>query len=247
MHHVHADADNHAVRPPALASIDGQRINIADEHHHHGFGVRGARQGRGFMLHALTLEHLAIRRSDPVYRDAYVRATYVTCDAGPVAALARLQHRLVRPTSARDLIEPLCRLAATERLPVYLFGSHGDAVRRAAGQLIQRTPGLDICGSQSPPASFNPSSPAAEAAIDRMAASGARLCFISLDSPRQELLSRRALDRHPHLGLVNIGNGIDVIAGERARAPAMAQRARRGLLLAEVAIAHPIRRRLGLA
>ena len=247
MHHVHANADCHAVRPRALASIDGQWINIADEADAIRAVRRDLRQGLGFTLHALTLEHLAIRRSDPAYRDAYLGATYVTCDTGPVAALARRQHRLVRPTSARDLIEPLCRLAATERLPVYLFGSHGEAVRRAAGQLIQRTPGLGICGSQSPPATFDPSSAGADAAIDRMAASGARLCLISIDSPRQELLSRRALDRHPHLGLVNIGNGIDAIAGERARAPVMALRARRGLLLAEVAIAHPIRRHLGLA
>jgi N-acetylglucosaminyldiphosphoundecaprenol N-acetyl-beta-D-mannosaminyltransferase len=97
-----------------------------------------------------------------------------------------------------------------------------------------------------------------------MAASGARLCLIALGSPKQEVLSRRALDRYPNLGLLNIGAGIDFIGGSQQRAPKVVQDngfewlwrlatnprrlagryARCAVLLADVAIAKPVRRRL---
>ena len=215
-------------------------------------------------MHVLNLDHLVKRRSDPAYKDAYQRATYVTCDGAPVAALARRQHAGIQRTSGPDLIEPLCRVAAEERMPVYLFGSTADTLRRAGEQLASRCPGLDICGSEAPPRDFDPASPAADAAIDRMAASGARLCLIALGSPKQEVLSRRALDRHPGLGLLNIGAGIDFIGGLQSRAPDLVRDnglewlwrlatnprrltgryARCALLLADVAIADPLRQKL---
>ena len=251
---------------PVLATVDGQWINISAQAEAVAAVRADFRMGRGFSVHVLNLDHLVKRRSDLQYKDAYHRATYVTCDGAPVAALARRQYPGMRRTPGPDLIEPLCRLAAEEGMPVYLFGSSPDALRQTAEQLVVRCPGLQICGSDSPPQGFDPASPAADAAIDRMAASGARLCLISLGSPKQEVLSRRALDRHPHLGLLNIGAGIDFIAGTQSRAPDFVKHnglewlwrlatnprrlsgryARCAVLLADVAIAHPVKRRLGL-
>ena len=249
---------------PSLAAVDGQWINIARSVDIVD-AVRGDfRHGRGFSIHVLNLDHLVKRRSDPAYRDAYARATYVTCDGAPVAALARRQHAAIERTSGPDLIEPLCRVAAQERMPVYLFGSSAETLRQAGEQLAARCPGLAICGSEAPPRDFDPTSTQADQAIDRMAASGARLCLIALGSPKQEVLSRRALDRHPHLGCLNIGAGIDFIGGSQVRAPSfvrdhglewlwrLASNPRRlggryakcALLLAEVAIADPLRQRL---
>lgn len=187
-------------RPPVLATVDGQWINIAEQSEIVSQVRRDFHLEHGFSIYVLNLDHLVKRRSDPIYKDAYERATYVTCDGAPVAALARRQFTGMQRTPGPDLIEPLCRLAAQERMPVYLFGSSGEALRRAATQLSLRCPGLDICGTDAPPKNFDPTSPAADAAIDRMAATGARLCLIALGSPKQEVFSRRALDRHPHLG-----------------------------------------------
>lgn len=251
-------------RPPALATIDGQWINIGAQRDVITEVRRDFRQHRGFSIHVLNLDHLVKRRSDPLYRDAYERATYVTCDGAPIAALARRQFNRMQRTPGPDLIEPLCRLAAEERMPVYLFGSSGEALRRAGEQLALRCPGIDICGSDAPVKNFDPTSAEADAAIDRMAASRARLCLIALGSPKQEVFSRRALDRYPRLGLLNIGAGMDFIGGAQQRAPRVVQEnglewlwrlatnprrlsgryARCAVLLADVAIGHPVRRRL---
>ena len=153
------------------------------------------RAGRGFTVHVMNLDHVVKLRTDPQFRRAYEIATYVTCDGAPVAALARRQNADVERTPGPDLIEPLCRLAAAERVPVYLFGSSPDALRRTATPLAERCPDIDICGTDSPPQGFDPQSAAADAALDRMAAAGARLCLISLGSPKQEMFSRRGLDR----------------------------------------------------
>ena len=257
--------DPRTSRPPVLATVDGQWINIGTRTDVIAEVQRDFREHRGFSIHVLNLDHLVKRRSDPLYKDAYERATYVTCDGAPVAALARRQFNRMQRTPGPDLIEPLCRLAAEERMPVYLFGSSGEALRRAGEQLALRCPGIDICGSDAPVKDFDPTSAEADAAIDRMAASGARLCLIALGSPKQEVFSRRALDRYPHLGLLNIGAGMDFIGGEQQRAPRVVQEnglewlwrlasnprrlsgryARCAVLLADVAIAHPVRRRIG--
>ena len=254
-------------RLPALASIDGQWINLASQADAVAAIRDDFRQGRGFSLHVLNLDHLVKRRADPAYKQAYERATYVTCDGAPVAIMARRQHPRIQRTPGPDLIEPLCRLAAEEKMPVYLFGSSPEALRRTAEQLAARCPGLQICGTDSPSQGFDPGSAAADAALDRMAAAGARLCLISLGSPKQEVFSRRGLDRHPGLAFLNIGAGIDFIAGSQSRAPDVmrdhglewlwrlatnprrltGRYARCALLLADVAIADPLRRRLGLA
>lgn len=263
----HQNSSNHAPdRPGTLATVDGQWINIASQDDAVAAVRADFRQGHGFSIHVLNLDSLVKRRADAQYRDAYQRATYVTCDGAPVAVLARRQFPAMQRTTGPDLVEPLCRLAAEERMPVYLFGSSGDSLRRAAEQLVERCPGLDICGSESPPMGFDPSSAAADAAIDRMAASGARFCLISLGTPKQEVFARRALDRHPHLGLLSIGAAIDFIAGSQSRAPELVRDnglewlwrlatnprrltgryARCAVVLADVALASPVRRRLGL-
>jgi exopolysaccharide biosynthesis WecB/TagA/CpsF family protein len=263
MPHSSSNSGPRTGRPPVLATVDGQWINIAAQTDMIAEVRRDFRLQRGFSIHVLNLDHLVKRRRDPLYKDAYDRATYVTCDGAPVAALARRQFTRMQRTPGPDLIEPLCALAAEERMPVYLFGSDGEALRRAAEQLTARCPGIDICGTDAPSRNFDPTSAEADAAIDRIAASGARLCLIALGSPKQEVMSRRALDRHPHLGLLNIGAGMDFIGGSQMRAPKIVKEhglewlwrlatnprrlsgryARCAVLLADVAIANPVRRR----
>jgi N-acetylglucosaminyldiphosphoundecaprenol N-acetyl-beta-D-mannosaminyltransferase len=131
--------DARSRRLPTLATVDGQWINIAAEPDIVAEVRRDFRLNRGFSIHVLNLDHLVKRRADPLYRDAYERATYVTCDGAPVASLARRQFATMKRTSGPDLIEPLCRLAAAERMPVYLFGSSPETLRRAAtGREVSR-------------------------------------------------------------------------------------------------------------
>ena len=83
---------------------------------------------------------------------------------------------------------------------------------------------LNIVGTVSPEQGFDPESAAADAEIDRIAASGARLCFVALGAPKQEVLAARAVARGVRVGFVCIGAGLDFLVGAQTRAPEFMQR-----------------------
>ena len=58
----------------------------------------------------------------------------------------------------------------------------------------------------------------------QLRASGARLCFVALGSPKQEIFAARCVDRVRGTGLLCIGAALDFIAGKQVRAPKLAQR-----------------------
>ncbi len=248
----------------ALATLDGQKINVATLAEAVAGCMERLRAGRGFSLFTLNLDHMVKRRADPAFRDAYARADLVTADGAPVVRLARRQGARLERTTGADLVDPLCAAAAREGAPVYFFGSSDATLARAADELRRRHPGLIVAGHEAPPMGFDPRSPAAERAGAAIAASGARLCFVALGAPKQEILADRLSRRHPGVGFVCIGAALDFISGEQNRAPRVFQTsglewlwrlagdprrlagryARCAALLADLALLEPLRRRM---
>ena len=60
--------------------------------------------------------------------------------------------------------------------------------------------------------------------LAELAASGARLCFLALGAPKQEILAARGHGLLPQVGFVSIGAGLDFIAGAQVRAPVWVRR-----------------------
>ncbi|MGQ0458013.1 MAG: WecB/TagA/CpsF family glycosyltransferase [Hyphomicrobium sp.] len=212
--------------PQALATIQGCPINIADRNQAVSEIIGAAQRGEGFSAFTLNLDHLDKVKRNPRFRDAYATARFVTADGAPIAKLASVQsRRRVERTTGADLVAPLCVAAANARVPVFLFGTSGHVLARAGQRLAQRTNfTLDIAGAESPPQDFDPEGAEADAALDRIAASGAQLCFLALGAPKQELLAARAVARGVKVGFVCIGAGLDFLAGAQVRAPAFMQR-----------------------
>lgn len=90
---------------------------------------------------------------------------------------------------------------------------------RATEELKRRVGELDVVGTYAPCASFNPESPEADTAIERIRQSGARLCFVALGAPRQEIFAARCLEFAPGVGFVCVGAALDFLAGTQVRAP----------------------------
>jgi exopolysaccharide biosynthesis WecB/TagA/CpsF family protein len=182
-----------------------------------------AAAGHGFTMFTLNLDHLVKLRVDRAFRAAYQAATYVSADGWPIVYLAKRKGAKLERTTGADMVEPLCAEAARRGIPVFLFGSSSTSLETAATRLRRRYPELIVAGMESPAYGFDPGSAAAEAAADRMAASGARLCFLALGAPKQELFADMALRRHPHLGFLCVGAALDFIAGHQERAPRLMQ------------------------
>lgn len=247
-----------------LASIDGWPINVPD------MGVAidaitdAAAAGRPSAVFTLNLDHLVKLRTNAAFRRAYAAATFVTADGAPVVRLARRSAPDIKRTTGADLVLPLADAAAGRNLPVFLFGSDAGVLGAAAARLAANTEGrLQIAGTEAPPMGFDPESAAADAAIDRIVASGARICFVALGAPKQEILAARAVARGAPLVFVCIGAALDFIAGAQVRAPRVLQNngmewvwrlatnprrlaaryAQCGLLLADLTLLEPFRRR----
>ena len=208
----------------ALPHVDGQFINVAGQSDALAEVRRRARAAQPFTFFTLNLDHLVKLRTDPVFRAAYRGATFVCADGWPVALLARRGGRSVERTTGADLLLPLCEAAAADGHPIYLFGSTDESLTRAQTALRERYPGLDIRGRYAPPFGFDPQSPSADEAADRIAASGARVVFVALGAPKQELFAARAAARHGGLGLICVGAALDFLSGTQVRAPRLFQR-----------------------
>lgn len=208
---------------PALARIDGQSVNVANLDHAVRLCMRALRSGHGFTLFTLNLDHLVRLRDSAAFRAVYSQATFVTADGSPIVRMARRADPTVERATGADLVAPLCAAAAWERIPVYLFGANDETLEKAAVALTTTNPGLVIAGAEAPPYGFDPASADADAAADRVARSGARLCFVALGAPKQEFFSARMARRHPHIGWLGIGAALDFLAGEKMRAPRWVQ------------------------
>lgn len=203
-----------------LARIDGWGITAPNLQAALSDIVARAKDGTPFTVFTMNLDHLVKLRRSGDFRHAYRNANIVTADGAPVAWLARWQDRSIVRATGADLILPLADAAAEARLPVFLFGTSASVMARAGRELSDRTDGLiDIAGTLAPSAVFDPQGAEADAAIEKIKASGAKLCFVALGAPKQEIFAERAREKGVACGFICIGAAIDFIAKEQIRAP----------------------------
>ena len=205
---------------PYLAKIDGCGINTADLDSAIRTIIARAKASESFSVFTLNLDHIVKLRRNGAFRNAYANASVVTADGAPVAWLARFQNAKIQRATGADLLMPLAEAAAEARMPVFLFGSSADVMARAGRDLGERTDGLiDIAGTMAPSDTFDPNGSEADAALQRIRASGAKLVFIALGAPKQELFAERARSLGVNCGFICIGAALDFIAGTQVRAP----------------------------
>jgi N-acetylglucosaminyldiphosphoundecaprenol N-acetyl-beta-D-mannosaminyltransferase len=130
----------------------------------------------------------------------------------------RLRDRVYGPA----LMLEVCRRAAQERLPVFLFGGTDALLAALRANLVGRFPALEIAGTL--PSRFRRLSPQErDGTVARIRGSGAALVFVGLGCPRQEVwtFESRALLPMP---LVAVGAAFNFHAGLLPQAPSFLQR-----------------------
>ncbi|PPQ29037.1 hypothetical protein CCR94_16620 [Rhodoblastus sphagnicola] len=175
--------------------------------------------GLGFTFATLNLDHLVKRRAHRAFREAYARATLVSADGAPVVALGRRQAPALSRTTGADLLRPLCAMAEREGLPVAFFGSTEQVLGGATARLRKEFPELRIAFVESPAFGFDPYSDEAAEGGARIVASGAKLVFLCLGAPKQELFADRLAQIHAGVGFIGVGAAVDFIVGAQTRAP----------------------------
>lgn len=175
---------------------------------------------RGFSLATINLDHLVKLRGDAAFRKAYAAQDFVVADGNPIRWLARVAGRPVSLLPGSDLVAPLCKLAADQGIGVALIGSTDAALEEARTALESKVRGLDVRFCHAPSFGFDPSGEEAEAILEQLADSGARLCLLALGAPRQEQFAAEGREKAPAVGFVSVGAGLDFLGGRQRRAPA---------------------------
>lgn len=183
-----------------------------------------AQNKKCFSVFTLNLDHIVKLKSDTAFREAYERARFISADGFPIVLAGRLKGHGLKRVTGSDVIDPVCALAASQGLPIYLLGSTDTVLETAVQRLKTRHPGLIVAGYHAPPFGFDPVSEAADDVVERVRKSGAAICFVALGAPKQELFADHASQAGPGPAMLCIGAGLDFIAGKQARAPALAQR-----------------------
>jgi len=181
-------------------------------------------EGMGFTVATLNLDHIVKLRQQPAFRDAYARHSHVVADGNPIVWLRRVMGRPVALVPGSELVMPLADLARQADVPVALLGATDATLALAAARMQADLPGLRIVARIAPPFGFDPSGAEADRILSELDASGARLCFLALGAPKQEILAIRGAEKLPRCGFVSIGAGLDFIAGTQQRAPAWVRR-----------------------
>ena len=132
---------------------------------------------------------------------------------------AGMRDRVYGPTLTGFLLER----AARDGIPVFFYGSTSSVLADLVSQTTARYPGLVVAGSA--PSQFRAGDAAdVDAIAARIRESGARMAFVGLGCPRQEVMAYALRDRLD-LPVLAVGAAFDYHAGHLSEPPARLQRA----------------------
>lgn len=173
----------------------------------------------GFALATINLDHVTKLEREESFRAAYAAQDLVVADGNPIVWASRLGGKPVELMPGSELVEPLAQLAAETGVSVALIGSSDESLTAAGEALKAATPGLQISFIHAPAFGFDPTGDAARAILKDLDASGARLAFLALGAPKQELFAALGRTLAPNVGFASIGAGLDFLSGTQVRAP----------------------------
>jgi N-acetylglucosaminyldiphosphoundecaprenol N-acetyl-beta-D-mannosaminyltransferase len=180
--------------------------------------VGWAAEGESRYVCVATVNNVMEAHDDPKYRVIMNAADLVTPDGMPLVWGLRIlgvadATRVYGP----DLTPIVCERASRAGIPVAFYGGGPDVLDATVGNLKKRFPSLEVAYSWSPP--FRPLSPSEDdQVVASINASGARILFVGLGSPKQDrwMAEHRNRVRTVMLG---VGAAFDLLAGTKRRAP----------------------------
>jgi N-acetylglucosaminyldiphosphoundecaprenol N-acetyl-beta-D-mannosaminyltransferase len=172
------------------------------------------------------VDHAVLVQSNAELRTAYRDAGLVLADGWPVVAASRLLRRpLPERVAGSDLTPALFDAAKRDRpLRVYLLGAAPGVGDRAAKNIRQRWPAVEVVGVYSPPLGFERDEQENRAILDRIRTAAPDVLIVGLGAPKQELWVHRHQREIAARAALCVGATIDFLAGEKRRAPKLLQR-----------------------
>jgi hypothetical protein len=183
-----------------------------------------ARGQQPLSVAALAVHGVMTGALDRAHRYRLNQFDLVCPDGQPVRWALNMLHgaALADRVYGPNLMLELCAAAEREQLSVFLFGGDQGQLDELEHRLKVRFPALPIAGAR--PSKFRKLSPAEWGElVDDIRSSGARILFVGLGCPRQEVFAYEARNA-VSIPTVAVGAAFSFHAGQLPQAPAAMQR-----------------------
>jgi N-acetylglucosaminyldiphosphoundecaprenol N-acetyl-beta-D-mannosaminyltransferase len=181
--------------------------------------VDAARMQRPMAVSALAVHGLMTGVLDREHRYRLNNFELIVPDGHPVRWALNWLHGTKLPDRVYgpNLMLEVCETAAMAGLPIFLFGGSEELLDELQAKLTERFPGLRIAGTRA--SKFRTlTEPEREELVDEICASGAKIAFVGLGCPRQEVFSHEMKQR-VSMPLLAVGAAFNFHAGQLAQAP----------------------------
>ena len=186
--------------------------------------IAAAIAGEPFGVSALAVHGVMTGHDDAEHRVRLNSLDLVTPDGQPVRWALNLLHHVGLPDRVYGprLTLDLCREAAARNLPVFFYGSEQPILDRLAERLPRLVPGIMIAGTR--PSRFDRATrEELDLICQEVRATGARLCFVGLGCPRQEIFVSENVGRLS-MPTLAVGAAFAYLAGAASEPPLWVQR-----------------------
>jgi exopolysaccharide biosynthesis WecB/TagA/CpsF family protein len=186
--------------------------------------VGGASQGAGGTVVTPNVDFLRQLHADPSLRHLVDDATVVVADGMPIIWASRLAGVPLRERVAgSSLVGLVLEAGAAAGLRFLIIGGAPGAARRAIEAVRVASPGGVEIDWHSPPLGFESSPEKMEEILTKLHEVRPQVVLVALGFPKQERLMERLSGLFPGTWFIGCGGTIDMIAGDKRRAPTLLQ------------------------
>lgn len=164
---------------------------------------------------AINPEKVMAAQKNPLIKDLINSSTYQIADGVGILLASKIKGGGINNrVTGVDMMERLLKFASDESHPVYFYGAKEEVVKKASDNIKTMYPAIQIAGYT------NGYETDEEALLEKINKSGAKMIFVALGSPKQELWIQRNMQRLPDVQVFQgVGGSFDVFSGTVKRAP----------------------------
>lgn len=177
------------------------------------------------------LQHVVVNVAKLVnmQKDAELAESVKACDLinidgmGVVLGARFMGHDIPERVAGVDLFHNLLDMSAEKDFPVFLLGAEEAIVTKTAEKVKELHKGINVVGFHHGYFFNGKEGEDEEAVVAKIKASGARLLFVAITSPKKENFINKWQDQLGVDFVMGVGGTFDVVAGKVKRAPVWMQ------------------------
>jgi len=198
--------------------ILGMRVDKTSYAHASGLICNWAAAGSSRYVCIATVNNVMESFDSPEFLRVMNESDLVTPDGMPLVwGLNLLGRKDATRVYGPDLTPKVLAEAERLRIPVGFYGGSASTLARLRQVVSEQFPGLEIAYAYSPP--FRAlSSEEDEAVVNSIKASGAKILFVGLNTPKQDFWMAAHRGRVASV-MVGVGAAFDFLAGSKPQAP----------------------------